>query len=194
LALEALVVSERRLFRITFTKLLQVVNASMTVMEHGADAQSVTSLPAASNGIVVVDAGKASIDSIISDVLSLLAIEPEAHILVVFDEADDSCVEAAMQTGAIGVAVKSSPPQVLIDTLQRVVEGERCRPAPMLTLSREDIPVEIREQLSARQQKLLRAIMGGQSISATAKALGLTPAKVVHEMRQVLGAMRGRPF
>jgi DNA-binding NarL/FixJ family response regulator len=99
-----------------------------------------------------------------------------------------------MDTGSLGVIVKSSPPQVLIEMLQRTLNGERCRPAPVRALSREDIPEDLRLQLSARQQKMLRAVVGGQSVSATARELNITPAKLVNEMRLVMSILRGRSF
>lgn len=187
-------ISRRKLFHITFRKLLQVIDDSMPVVEHHGGTQEAVELPKGHAGSVIVDLAKSDVDETMSGVLSLLSNEPEAHLLVVIDEHDDDCIAAAMNAGAMGVAIKSSPPQVLTDTLLRVLDGQRCRPAPTVTVSREDIPVEMRSQLSARQQKILRAIMGGQSISATATELGITPAKLVHEMRSVLGTLRGRPF
>lgn len=190
----AILVSKRRLFRLTFTKLVEVLDSTITRIEHCESIAELEQVPAGVDGLVILDAGRVAADDAQSDVLSVLSIQPEAHVVVVIDEQNDVTTDAVMAAGAMGVVIKSSPPQVLVDTLQLIIEGERCRPSPSREVAREQIPLEMRDQLTARQQKLLRAIMGGQSITATAAALGMTSAKVVSEIRIVLGILRGRPF
>ncbi|MFK7889575.1 MAG: hypothetical protein AB8B63_02075 [Granulosicoccus sp.] len=190
----AVVISERRLFRLTFSKQLRLIDLDLRVIECIDEEISTITLPAGQEGVIVLDGARESADDILQKLLQLLSIQAEAHVLVVFDELYDDAVQTAMDAGALGVAIKSSPPQVLNATVAHVLEGERCRPAPRVTLQREDISAQIRKQLSAREQKLLRAIMGGQSISATARALGMTSDKVVLEMRRLFGIIRGKTF
>ena len=190
----AVVVSGRPLFRKTFSKILLVLESGLQVHEHAGDLEELDSLPSWNQGLLVLDCGTLDERAIVDQMLQVLARQPEACLVVVIDEQDDQRVDAAMNTGAAGVLVKATPPQVMVDMLQRVLDGDRCRPAPVTTVAREEIPEAMRSQLSARQQKLLRLMMGGQSISSTALTLGLTPAKVVTEMRVVLGIIRGRGY
>jgi len=50
----------------------------------------------------------------------------------------------------------------------------------------------MRKSLSARQQKLLRLILGGEPISSAARKLSITPAKVVVLMREINEVIRGK--
>ena len=193
-ARSAVLISDRILFRKTFSKMLKVLDPALTVQELTGELDADTLLPDAESGVVLVDAGSQDEAGVEERLFSVLTRQPEAAVTLVIDEQDDALVEAAMAAGAQGVMIKAAPPQVLIDMLQRGLNGERFRPAPTVVIAREDIPEEIRQQLTARQQKLLRLMMGGQSISTTASELGMTPAKVVTEMRAVTGLIRGRRF
>lgn len=188
------IVSQRRLFRKTFSKLLNVLDANIHCEEHDDDFASLEILPASDDGAVLLDFGASKADQITEHLLQLLAINAEAALIVVLDEQQDAMVDAAMNLGAMGVVIKASPPQLIISTLQRILAGERCRPSPVVKMPQEAIPEDMRRQLSARQQKMLRAIMGGQSISDTARQLSITPAKLVSDMREVIATIRGREF
>jgi len=187
-------VSQRLLFRKTFSKLIALLDGDVICAEHTTGSEALTQVPAAAEGALLLDCATDSADEIIKAMLHLLAVQAEASIILVIDEQDDAAIDAAMSLGAMGVIIKASPPQIIIDSLHRILAGERCRPAPTVAIAREDIPEEMRRQLTARQQKMLRAIMGGQSISSTANELDITSAKLIGEMRQVIGIIRGRPF
>lgn len=190
-------ISDRLLFRKTFAKVLLTIDASLQIIEYsdGLDGlDSLDALPSYESGWIILDSGLLDDIEIVEQMLRVFSSEPEASLVVVLDEQDDQRVEAAMSSGAAGVLIKASPPQVLVEMLQRILSGDRCRPAPTVTISHDELPEALRRQLSARQQKLLRLMMGGQSISATASTLGLTPGKVVREMRLVLGIVRGRSY
>ncbi|MFK7996024.1 MAG: hypothetical protein AB8B87_17940 [Granulosicoccus sp.] len=188
------IVSQRPLFQKTYSKLVNLLNINIICCAHTEKLETLVKLPASVNGAVIVDCGSMDADQIITCMLHWLSVQPEAAIVLIVDEQHDAVIDAGMDMGAMGVIIKASPPQVIIDSLQRILAGERCRPAPVVDVPRTDIPEQIRAQLSARQQKMLRAIMGGQSISATAQSLGMTPAKLVGEMRQVVATIRGREF
>ncbi len=188
------IVSQRLLFRKTFVKLVGLLDADVICLEVAEPLETLTELPTFANGAVLLDCDTSDPDQLIERMLHLLSLQAEATLILVLDEQDDAVVQAGMDLGAMGVIIKASPPQIIIDSLHRILAGERCRPAPVVSVAREDIPEDIRAQLSARQQKMLRAIVGGQSISATARELSITPAKLVGEMRQVIATIRGRAF
>jgi len=186
------IVSQRLLFRKTFGKMVSLLDTDVVCKDHATALETLVEIPAAIQGAVLLDCGDMNIDQLIASLLHCLSVQPEASVILVLDEQNDDVVNAGMDLGAMGIIIKASPPQIIIDSLHRILAGERCRPAPVTTVPREDIPEQIRAQLSARQQKMLRAMMGGQSISATAMQLGMTPAKLVGEMRQVVATIRGR--
>ncbi|MFK8082626.1 MAG: hypothetical protein AB8B97_20295 [Granulosicoccus sp.] len=188
------IVSHRLLFRKTFSKLVGLLDTDVVCQEHAIAIEVLDDIPAPADGALLVDCGAMDADQIITCMLHWLSSQAEAIVVLVVDEQDDSVVNAGMDLGAMGVIIKASPPQVIIDSLQRILGGERCRPAPIVDVPRTDIPEQMRAQLSARQQKMLRAIMGGQSISVTAQQLGITSTKLVGEMRHVIATIRGRVF
>lgn len=188
-----IVVSERLLFRKTFSKLLAVLPDKTDIVELAIPCASTEAIPLGDGQLVLLDCGMLSAVQISDILLAVLARDPESLLVVVIDEGDDERVAAAMNLGVMGVIVKASPPQHIVDTLVKIMAGERCRPAPGVTLAAEDLPDAIRQQLSAREQKMLRLMMGGQSISATARALDITPAKVVVQMRHIMSIIRVGP-
>ena len=185
------IVSERLLFRKTFSKLVDALDTRIVSREHAQGLTALNCIPAAGDGAVLLDCGAQSVDELINCLLQVLTVQPTASIIVVLDEQNDETIDAGMNMGVMGFIVKASPPQVITDSLHRILGGERCRPAPVAAVQREDIPASIRQQLTARQQKMLRAIIGGQSISSTARELTITPAKLVTEMRHVMATIRG---
>lgn len=188
------IVSQRLLFRKTFGKLVSLLDTDVVCCDHAGALEALVDIPVPADGAVLVDCGAMDADQVTTSMLHCLSVQPEATLILILDEQNDAVVDAGMNLGAMGVIIKASPPQVIIDSLQRILTGERCRPAPTVDVPRNDIPEHMRSRLSARQQKMLRAIMGGQSISATARQLEITPAKLVGEMRLVIATIRGGAF
>lgn len=185
------ILSERFLFRKTFSKLIGLLDTKALCREEAVTYDTIKEIPAPNEGAVVIDCGNIDAQSVDACMFHCLSIQPTAMIILVFDEQNDAVIEAAMSLGAMGVIIKATTPNNIIDSLQRVLMGERCRPAPVFDVPREHIPEHLRRQLSARQQKMLRAMIGGQSISVTAGKLGVTPAKLVNDMREVIAKLRG---
>jgi len=181
-ALTVAIRSERAMFTRTFVKLLDVLDrpiehvrtldeAAMLLLDIGADPA-----PAAERHYLDTASQGAA----------------DLRIACVLDEQDDAVVDTLMASGAAGVLVKSTPPLVLIESLRLLVDGEACRPVPAFPIERLELPDAMREQLSAREQKMLRLMAGGYSIGHVARELSLTRARVVIDMRRILQTVRGR--
>lgn len=188
-AARVVLVSARPMFRRTFGKLLGALRDDIAVVEAGSLADVGD---ADGEALVVLDAGGATRETIAADVGEAVGPEGTRRVTVVLDETDDALSDAAMVAGAAGVMVKSVPPGVLAEWLDALLDGMRVRPAPSVALAPETLSEALRARLSARRQKLLRLQMGGASIGETARALGMTPAKVVAETRAVMDIVRGR--
>ena len=182
-------VSTRPMFLRSFGKLLATLRPSFALHAiSSADEPMPDGVPA----LVVLDAGGVAGAAVGALVGQWLARDGAGRVVPVLDETDDASVEAAMAAGASGVLVKAAPPGVLAEWLDAVLDGAVVRPAPSVALEPEALPEELRGRLSARRQKLLRLVMGGHSVSAVARELGMTPAKVVLETRVVMDIVRGR--
>ena len=191
--------SSRPMFRRTFAKVLRALRPGLSI----ADADSFESIGARRAGaadradgtravLVLLDAGGADATALADDVRTIARAPGRARVVVVLDEPDDARTDAAMAAGAGGVMIKTAPPGVLAEWLDALLDGETVRPAPSVPLGPEALSEALRARLSARRQKLLRLQMGGTSVTDTARALGMTPDKVVTEMRAVMDIVRGR--
>jgi len=188
-------VSTRPLFLRTFGKLLGTLRPSLEIRTSNAvdsEADERERSPLAGGALVLLDVEGVTGEAVGERVGEWLAGEAAARIVPVLDEADDLSVEAAMGAGAVGVMVKAAPPGVIAEWLDALLEGSVVRPAPTLALAPDALGEALRVGLSARRQKLLRLIMGGASVAATARELGMTPAKVVSETRALMDIVRGR--
>ena len=179
-------VSSRPMFLRSFGKLLRILREDVEVTT-APDLQGLDRR--AREGLVLLDAGAADAARVGASVAAARAVVP--RVVIVLDEAEDATVEAAMAAGASGVMVKSVPPGVVAEWLGALLDGEIVRPAPSVALDPDALPESLRRRLSARRQKLLRLQLGGHSISATARELGLTPARVIGETRVVMDIVRG---
>ena len=181
------IVSARPMFRRVFGKLVAALRDDLALEERD-------ELPAAGTlppeAMIVFDAAGLAPEALADTVRT--ARERTPRVVAVLDESDDAACDAAMEAGASGVMIKAAPPGVIAEWLDALLAGERVRPAPSVALDIETLTPALRARLSARRQKLLRLQLGGTSVSETARALGLTPAKVVAEMRVVMDIVRGR--
>ncbi len=142
--------------------------------------------------LVVLDLGGLDGASCAAALASCRDGRPDARVACVIDQPDDALVETLMAAGAAGVLVKASVPAALVRSLELLIAGGTCRPAPTVEIRTPDVPAALRASLSAREQRMLRLVAGGESVAAVARTLHLTPRKVVHDMRRIAELVRGR--
>jgi len=117
-------------------------------------------------------------------------------VLLTAAVSDDQIVEA-MLLGAMGVVLKESSPEILIDCVRRVHAGEQCIDRETMTrafgraLRRESATREAAKTVTPRELEILRLLGRGDKIVEVAEALGIsykTVANTTSLLKQKLGA------
>jgi two-component system nitrate/nitrite response regulator NarL len=92
---------------------------------------------------------------------------------------ESSEIVKVLRLGAAGVVLKTSPPDVLIDSIRRVVAGEA------LGVSVEESPSPTRFGLTPRQIEITSAVVSGFSNKEIAKRFALSEDTVKHHLTNI---------
>jgi two-component system nitrate/nitrite response regulator NarL len=132
---------------------------------------------------------------------SLQAAAPAARIVMLTVSEDGQDLAAALQAGASGYLLKTIEGEELAAALERAMRGESVvAPGMMGKLvsayrqatssppeSAKDIaPPTLRDQLSHREQDILRGIVRGESNKEIARALGIAETTVKIHVQHIL--------
>lgn len=183
--------SSRVMFARTFGKLVQSERPDSLLLVAPSMDKVLECLAANPVDLLLLDGTLALEESLAHSFERLHGSSSGARIVLVLDAADDIITEQAMALGAAGVLLKASPPGVIASSLALVLAGEQCRPAPLLTADVE-LPDVLCERLNDREQRLLRAMMRGESITSVSKLMNNSPQKTVQDVRRILTIVRGK--
>jgi len=182
-------VSARPMFLRTFAKLLVTLRPTLTVRP----CPPIAHVPIEdASALILLDMAGLVGEAVGERVAEWRAVDPARRLVPVLDDAHDASVDAAMAAGAVGVMVKATPPGVIAEWLDALLGGAVVRPAPLVNPVPEALNDALRERLSEQQQRLLALTLGGHSVAAVARALGISSASVVAETRRVMALVRGR--
>ena len=189
-----LVLSERAMFRRTFRRVVESLGRRCRDASDGAGAarEGDAGARGAAFALVLVDAGGNGAAAAVATLEAARRALGDVRIACAIDHPDDAAVDTLMAAGAAGALVKAAPPAALARSLEVLLAGGQCRPAPSVSVPVEGVPEAVRARLGAREQKMLRMIAGGRSVPDVAAALHLTPARVVADMRRIMDVVRGR--
>lgn len=118
----------------------------------------------------------------------------DVKVIVLTSFADRDSVLPAIRAGAIGFQLKDVEPEVLVETIETVMKGNRSL-HPQVTnqlladLTSEDHPSAGIEQLTSREQDVLRQITLGQSNKEIAAELHITEKTVKTHITHILGKL-----
>ena len=108
---------------------------------------------------------------------------PSARFVVLTTYEGDEDIHRALEAGAKGYVIKGMPYQTLIDALLRVHSGGRFLPPPVARALAARMPDS---ELSAREQEVLRHLVGGMTNKEIANLLGITEATVKCHVSTIL--------
>jgi NarL family two-component system response regulator LiaR len=119
---------------------------------------------------------------------------PEARILVITSFAEDDKVFPAIKAGALGYLLKDSPPDMLIQAIHDVYQGQSSlHPAIARKLIRElNQPTELpptEEPLTRREVEVLRLVARGLSNQEIADQLVVTEGTVRIHVSNILNKL-----
>ena len=120
-------------------------------------------------------------------------LDPRARILVFSMHADPVLVSRALESGALGFALKDAGPEAFMEALAAVHAGQGYLPHALATdvamLNRSARPAPL-ATLSARELQILSLLSQGKSYDAIASAMAVSYRTVINassSMRKKLG-------
>lgn len=114
---------------------------------------------------------------------------PTARILILSTSDGDDDVYRALQAGASGYILKSSPGEQLIPAIHTVMRGGKWIPPE---IARSLANRSLREELSHREIQVLRELASGGSNKEIAAVLGITEHTVKAHLKNILAKLPAR--
>jgi DNA-binding NarL/FixJ family response regulator len=114
---------------------------------------------------------------------------PLARILILSTSDGDDDVFRALQAGALGYILKSSPGEQLIPAIRAVMRGEKWIPPEVARCLANRI---MREELSPRELQVLEELARGGSNKEIAGVLQITEHTVKAHLKNILAKLPAR--
>ena len=114
---------------------------------------------------------------------------PGARILILSTSDGDDDVYRALQAGAVGYILKSSPGEQLLPAIRAVMRGEKWIPQE---IARSLANRSLREELSPREVQVLEELASGGSNKEIASVLHITEHTVKAHLKNILAKLPAR--
>jgi len=188
-----LLVDDHAVVREGYRRLLER-HGDIAVVGEAADAVMAHSLLCSLDPqIVVMDItlpGSSGIDAM----RRMLVVKPDTRVLMFSMHQESIFVRRALQGGAFGYVTKASAPNVLVQAIHSVANGNKfLSPEIAQELALRDLVADpaAADGLSAREFEVLRLLARGQSIGQIAQAMSLNSKTVANHqsaIKKKLGA------
>ena len=190
--LKVMLVDDHAVVRTGFKLLLQACNDIEVVAEAESGEAACQMYETVAPDVVVMDIAMAGMGGI-EAIKRLLAKNSRARILALSAHEDTSHPKRALQAGALGYLSKRSAPEVLIDAIRLIAQGQRYLDAQIAQrmavqdLTGKQGPME---KLSAREFEVFMQLARGQSVAQISGTLALSSSTVgthLYNIKQKLG-------
>ncbi|RYF43156.1 MAG: response regulator [Comamonadaceae bacterium] len=196
-----LVVDDHTLFRRGLSALLGRDPQLLVVGDAGDAGEAIRRATQLQPDLVLLDNHLPGVNGV-DAIVSLREAAPQARILMLTVSEDERDLAAALRAGASGYLLKTIEGDALGDALRRAMRGESVIAAEMTgklvaayrQAANGAAPVQqpaqpapgVLDQLSAREQDILRGIARGDSNKEIARALGIAETTVKIHVQHVL--------
>jgi len=136
--------------------------------------------------VVLFDFGASLLENVRAIVL-LLEMMPTLKIIVFTASQSEETIYQAVQAGAHGYLLKSSPPEKIIDCISSVVRGERWFPQ---AISEALVRRMAAPELTPREREVLAAMAEGKSNREIGESLKVSEGTVKVHMTHILEKLR----
>ena len=172
--IRVLVADDHALMRMGLATLFKTDPVLTVVGEAEDGQQAIDKTAEAKPDIVVLDLMMPVISG--ADALRIIKQKrPEAKVVILTTFAISDVLSRALEEGADGALLKSTPNEELLDIIHRVADGERYVSDEVKELIRSDPPLP---PLSPRQRQILEAVAKGLSNKEIATKLNLKPDSI----------------
>jgi DNA-binding NarL/FixJ family response regulator len=109
--------------------------------------------------------------------LSLSAASARTRIILHGSSREPSVIRSLLSAGAAGYLLKDGPAEQLLEAITRITAGQPYI-SPLLNVSADNSPIDLRIILSEREYKIFRHLGSGVRPRDVAASLGLSPKTV----------------
>ncbi len=195
-AIRILVIDDHTLFRRALTSLLRDASGLEVVGDAGDAGEAIRRAGELQPDVILLDNHLPGVLGI-NAIASLREAAPAARVIMLTVSEDEADLSAALCAGASGYLLKTMEGDALTDAIGRAMRGASVV-APEMTgklvaAYREaaagapaPAPPSAIEQLSPREQEILRGIARGESNKEIARALGIAETTVKIHVQHVL--------
>ena len=180
--IKVMVVDDHPLMRVGVASIINARPDMAVVAQTGTGEEALALFPQHKPDVTLMDLRLPNM----SGVNSIRAIRgrwPSARFVVLTTYEGDEDIHRALEAGAKGYVIKGMPYQTLIEALLRVHSGGRFLPPPVARALASRMPDS---DLSAREQEVLRHLVGGMANKEIANLLGITEATVKCHVSTIL--------
>ena len=187
-----MLVDDHAVVRMGFKLLLQASSDIQVVAEADSGEATCQMYESIAPDVVVMDIAMAGMGGI-EAIKRLIAKDPHVRILVLSAHEDTSHPKRALQAGALGYLSKRSAPEVLIDAIRTIANGQRYLDAHIAQrIAVQDITGDKTptDQLSPREFEVFIQLARGQSVAQISTTLALSASTVgthLYNVKQKLG-------
>lgn len=184
-AIRILLVDDHPIVREGYIRLLERQPGLLTVASAGDGEAGLAAFAAHDPDIVLMDLSMPGSGGLAA-VEAILALDPEARVIVVSMHQGAIFAQKAMAAGARGFISKSSPPEELVGAIIKVMAGRRVLSTDV---AQEVAQTALGETglsgLTQRELEILQLLAGGLSGKAIARRLGLSAKTIQNNLSQV---------
>jgi two-component system invasion response regulator UvrY len=173
--ISVLLVDDHAVVRVGYRRLLERAENVRVIAEAGTAAAAYQAFCQSPPDVVVMDISLPDVSGIES-MRRLLLRDPAARVLIFSIHDEAIFANRALQAGALGYVTKASAPDVLVDAVRTVAQGERYLSpdiAKTLALQQLSGDADVMQRLSDREFEIARLLAKGHSVRAVAELLCL---------------------
>lgn len=182
--IRVLLVDDHAVVRLGYRMFLEHSDRISVIAEAGTADDAYRAFRENSPDVVVMDIsmpGASGIDAM----QRILAVDPQANVLIFTMHSNAVFARQALANGAIGFVTKDSSPELLVNAVLSAAKGQRT----ISTRIAEDLAFSVArpdksrfEALSPRQFEVCRLLVSGYGINDIAEQLKISPKTVANQL------------